>query len=129
MKKIVLGLPYEIPFRSRQDFLYAPDVGAAFAKAACDPFTGYGIFTLPSHTVETSAMIETMRRVATESGLAKSFQITMGTAEIPFICNLDYAPFLQAFPGTPHTPLDTAVRESLLEFQRQARLGWLTATA
>jgi nucleoside-diphosphate-sugar epimerase len=126
MKCVALEISYEIPFRSRQDFLYAPDVGAAFGNAAVWPFSGYGVFTLPSHTVETADMIETMRQAAREVGLAKHFAITAGTAEVPFICDLDFEPFLQAFPKTPHTPLAQAVRESLQEFKRQRELGWLT---
>lgn len=126
MKCVALEVPYEIPFRSRQDFLYAPDVGAAFGIAAVEPFSGYGVFTLPSHTVETATMIETMRQAAGELGLAKQFAITNGTAEVPFICDLDYAPFLRAFPTAPHTPLADAVRASLQEFRCQREQGWLT---
>ena len=33
MKCLALGLPFEIPFRSRQDYLYAPDVGGAVGSA------------------------------------------------------------------------------------------------
>lgn len=125
MKCVALEVPYEIPFCSRQDFLYAPDVGAAFGIATVEPFNGYGVFTLPSHTVETARMIETMRQAAAELGLEKHFAITSGTDEVPFICDLDYAPFVQAFPRTPHTPLKDAVRDSLQEFRRQRDLGWL----
>ncbi len=125
MKRVALETPYEIPFRSRQDFLYAPDVGAAFGKVALEPFSGYGVFTLPSHTVETADMVQTMRQAAGDVGLAKNLAITVGTAEVPFICDLDYQPFLQAFPETPHTPLLAAVRASLEEFRRQRELGWL----
>ena len=125
MKCVALGKPYEIPFRSRQDYLYAPDVGAAFGLAATAPFTGYGVFTLPSHTVDTAEIITTIRQAATHSGLADNFAITAGSADVPFICDLDYQPFLQAFPQTPHTPLATAVQESLEVFKRQRQRGWL----
>ncbi|MES2789661.1 MAG: NAD(P)-dependent oxidoreductase [Planctomycetota bacterium] len=125
MKCVALNKPYEIPFRSRQDYLYAPDVGAAFGMAATAPFNGYGVFTLPSHTVDTAEIIATLRRAASEAGLAENFNITAGTAEVPFICDLDYAPFLQAFPKAPHTPLATAIRESLQVFQVQRERGWL----
>ncbi len=125
MKCVALGRPYEIPFRSRQDYLYAPDVGAAFGNAAMAPFTGYGVFTLPSHTVDTAEIIATMRKAASETGLAANFAITAGTADVPFICDLEYAPFLQAFPATPHTPLAGAIRASLLAFKTQRERGWL----
>ncbi len=54
IKCVALGLPYEIPFRSRQDYLFAPDVGAAVGNAVLEPFTGYGVFTLPSRTLDTA---------------------------------------------------------------------------
>lgn len=125
MKNVALERPYEIPFRSRQDYLYAPDVGAAFGIAAMSPFAGYGVFTLPSHTVDTAEIIATLRGAAAETGLAETFGITAGTAEVPFICDLDYEPFLQAFPQAPHTPLAIAIRESLRVFVTQRQLGWL----
>lgn len=125
MKCVALEKPYEIPFRSRQDYLYAPDVGAAFGIVATAPFTGHGVFTLPSQTVDTAEIISTMRREASEIGFEKSFQITAGTAEVPFICDLDYEPFLRAFPGAPRTPLAAAIRESLKLFKLQRDSGWL----
>lgn len=126
MKSVALETPYEIPFCSRQDYLYAPDVGAAFGQAALEPFTGYGVFTLPRHTVETVEIIATMRQAANNIGLGDRFAITAGTAEVPFICDLDFEPFLQAFPQAPHTPLAQAFEESLRVFRRQRELGWLT---
>ena len=45
---------------------------------------------------------------------------------MPFICDLDYEPFTTAFPNTPHTALDQALRESLEVFLEQTRRGWLT---
>lgn len=126
MKCVALERPYEIPFRSHQDYLYAPDVGAAFGNAATAPFSGYGVFTLPSHTVDTAEMIATMHQAAVETGLATHFKITAGTAEVPFICDLEYGPFLQAFPEAPHTPLASAIRQSLLVFRTQRERGWLS---
>lgn len=125
MKCVALGIPYEIPFFNRQDYLYARDVGAAFGNAATAPFTGYGVFTLPSHTVDMAAIIATMRRAATETGLAAHFAITAGNAEVPFICDLEFEPFLKAFPETPHTLLATAMKESLQVFRKQRERGWL----
>lgn len=125
MKCVALGIPYEIPFFNRQDYLYARDVGAAFGNAATAPFTGYGVFTLPSHTVDTAEIIATMWRAASETGLSAHFAITAGTAEVPFICDLEFEPFLQAFPETPHTPLGTAMKESLQTFTKQRERGWL----
>lgn len=125
MKCVALEIPYEIPFCSRQDYLYAPDVGAAFGIAALAPFSGYGVYTLPSHSVNTLEIINVMRQAAAETGLYAKFGITAGTDEVPFICDLEYEPFTQAFPNTPHTPLTDAIRESLRVFRIQRERGWL----
>ncbi len=125
MKHLVFEKPFEIPFRSRQDYLYAPDVGAAFGNATMAPFRGYGVFTLPSHTADTAEMISLMHLAASRIGLDRNFAIAAGTADVPFICDLEFAPFLQAFPDTPHTPLAAAVEESLSVFRMQRERGWL----
>lgn len=125
MKQLALGRPYEIPFRSRQDYLFAPDVGAAFGNAVLEPFDGHGVFTLPSRTLTTAEVVASMRRAAADMGLADRFQITVGDQEVPFICDLDYEPFLQAFPNVRHTPPDEAVQKSLEVFLKHARLGWI----
>lgn len=127
MKHVVMGRPFEIPFRSRQDYLYAPDVGAAFGQAALNPYSGYGVFTLPSHTADTHTIVRLMQEAAKEVGLESQFQITVGTSEVPFICDLEYAPFLQAFPDTPHTPLAEALLQSLRTFRSQQQQGVLKA--
>jgi nucleoside-diphosphate-sugar epimerase len=126
IKKIALGQPFEIPFRSRQDYLFAPDVGAAFGTAVLQSIEGYHVFTLPSWTLTTDEMVEAMRRVAAEVGLSDQFNITIGDRDVPFICDLDFQPFREAFPDVPHTPLENAVRRSLNVFADHARRGWLS---
>ena len=126
IKCVALGLPFEIPFRTRQDYQYAPDVGAAVGTAVLAPFDGYGVFTLPSHTLEMETIAGTLRQVANKMGLGEQFNITVGNSEVPFICDLDYEPFAGAFPGIPHTDLKPAVRKSLEVFLDQTRRGWLS---
>jgi nucleoside-diphosphate-sugar epimerase len=125
MKHLALGRAYEIPFRSRQDYLYAPDVGAAVGLATLEPFAGYGVFTLPSWTLTTDQIVESMRRAAARMGVEDQFKITVGNEEVPFICDLQYEAFVEAFPKVPHTPLDAAVRKSLEVFRDHARRGWI----
>ena len=127
MKCVALGLPYEIPYRTRQDYLYAPDVGAAFGNVLMEPFAGYGTFTLPAHTVEMQDFVAAMRQAAQDVGLASQFKISFGTDEVPFICDLEYEPFLETFPKTPHTSLEVALRGSLNVFKEQVSKGWLSA--
>ncbi len=125
MKCVALGVPFEIPFRSLQDYLYAPDVGGAFGIAALEPFDGHGVFTLPSITLGTDDIVEALRQAASDLGIAEKFKITVGDDEVPFICDLDYEPFTLAFPSAPRTPLRQALRESLSVFLEQVRRGWL----
>lgn len=125
MKHLALGKPFEIPFQSRQDFLYAPDVGAAVGHALVEPFDGYAAFTLPSHTAKVSTLVEAMKVAADELGIRDQFQISVGDAEVPFVCEIDFQPFMDAFPQTPHTPLRTAIRQSIEVFLDQARNGTL----
>ena len=125
MKHLALGRPFEIPFRSRQDYLFAPDVGAAFGNAVLKPFDGYGVFTLPSLTLSMAEVVAAMRDAANELGLIDPFQITVGDGDVPFICDLEYQPFLDAFPQTPQTRISDGVRRSVEVFVDQARRGWL----
>lgn len=116
MKHVAKREPYEIPYRSKQDYLYSPDVGAAVGSTLVEPFEGYAAFTLPSHTADTSTLVDLMRGVASELGLADSFDITIGQDEVPFICDLDYQPFLDAFPKVRQTELREAIRQSIVTF-------------
>lgn len=125
MKRLALGRAYEIPFRSRQDYLFAPDVGGAIGNAVLESFDGYGVFTLPSLTLTTEEFVQSMRRVAADMGLADRFRITIGNEDVPFICDLEYQPFLEAFPSAPRTPLNEGVRQSLEVFVEHARRGWI----
>ena len=116
MKKLVSGEPYEIPFRSKQDYLYAPDVGASFALAALSPCEGNSVYALPSHTIDTAGFVDLMEEAAKKLGIADGFQISVGTEEVPFICELGYEAFLQRFPSVPHTSLSLAIEKSIRTF-------------
>ncbi len=125
LKSVALGIPYEIPFQNCQDYLYAPDVGAAFGQATTKPFAGYGAFTLPSHTVDTSQFVSAITAAAESLGIASQCNITVGKQTVPFICDLAYESFQKAFPRVPHTRLNIAVQSSLRTFQQQFEKGWL----
>ena len=126
MKCVALGLCSEIPYRSRQDYLYAADVGGAFGNALLEPFEGYGVFTLPSRTLKTEQFVDALQQVAADLGLAEQCKITVGEEEVPFICDLDFEPFVSAFPHVPQTTLEQALRNSLEVFLDQVQRGWLT---
>ena len=125
MKHVALGKDYQIPFTNKQDYLYAPDVGAALGNMLVESFNGYSAFTLPSHTVDTQTIVNSIEKAADELGIREGSEISIGDETVPFICDLEYEPFLKAFPNTPHTALDVAVRNSIEVFQNQVARGWL----
>ena len=125
MKHLVCGLPYQIPFCSRQDFQFAPDVGAATALSAWESFANYGVFTLPSHTLESQQIVEVISNVASEIDYLKASEISVGDERVPFICDLEFKAFLSQFPGAPHTSIEDGIRRTLETFHRQHQAGWL----
>ncbi|MEM8733488.1 MAG: NAD(P)-dependent oxidoreductase [Planctomycetota bacterium] len=116
MKMAAANQPYEIPFSNRQDYLFASDVGAAFGNALVEPFEGYQAVTLPSHTVTTEEIADLIHEQASELKLDGANGITVGEQQVPFICDVDFAPFMKLFPKTPHTSLKDAIRQSLEYF-------------
>lgn len=117
MKHLARGEAYQVPFRSKQDYLYAPDVGAAFGIAAMQTFDGYGFYTLPSHTTDTVGFVELMRDCAAELEPNWPFNITVGEEDVPFICDLEFTAFTERFSQVPHTALRTAILQSLRIFR------------
>ncbi|MEL6109282.1 MAG: NAD(P)-dependent oxidoreductase [Planctomycetota bacterium] len=126
MKCVALGIPYEIPFRTRQDYQFAPDVGAAFGQSLLGPWEGYGMFTLPGNTYEAVQIVEAIESASRDLGIRDRFNISVGEDSVPFICDLEYQPFCEAFPGATTTPLQDAVRQSLETFVAEVSRGWLT---
>ena len=125
MKQIAKGQAFEIPFSNRQDYMYAPDVGAAFGHALLEPFSGYAAFTLPGHCVDTTKVVAAMQAACDELGMSDHFKITIGNDEVPFVCELEYQPFVDAFPNVPQTPLADAVKQSIKFFVDQHAAGLL----
>ncbi len=126
IKSVALGRPYTIPYRNHQDYLYAPDVGAAFGMSLLHDYSGFGVYTLPGRTLDTSTWVASLQRAAQRLDLASACRISIGDGEVPFICELEYQPFLDRFPNAPRTALDDALQQSLEVFMDQARRGWLT---
>ena len=128
MKSVALGIPYQIPFCNRQDYLYAPDVGAAFGNAVVDPFAGYGMFTLPSHSLVTQQVVDAIEEAAKDLGIADQCHLSIGDQKVPFVSELQYQQFNDAFPRAPHTPIAKAVEQSLETFIQQVADGRLRAS-
>ena len=129
MKHVVSGLPYEIPFCSRQDYQFAPDVGAATAMSAWEDFSGYGVYTLPSHTLTSQEVVDLIDRVAKDTLSISVPDISVGSEEVPFICDLECDDFLDQFPMVPHTPLAQGIASTLSKFKSQFDQGDLIVSS
>lgn len=116
MKHVVQRVPFTIPFRSRQDYQFAPDVGAAVAMAALCDDEGYQQYTLPGQSFTTEHFADVLRVVAEELGYKP--RISVGDEEVPFICDLEFSRFTSRFPDAPLTPLEDAIRQSLEVFKK-----------
>ncbi len=126
MKHVALGRSYQIPYRNRQDYLYAPDVGAAIGNSLLEPFSGYAAFTLPGNSADTSTLVASMRRTASVLGIEDQFNITVGEDDVPFMCDIDFTPFIEAFPKSPLSSIDQAVQQSIEYYCAAAAAGNLS---
>lgn len=50
-----------------------------------------------------------MRVAAQKLGIEEGFDITVGDEEVPFMCDVEYQSFIDAFPKAPKTPLNISV--------------------
>ncbi|HBE71334.1 MAG TPA: hypothetical protein DDW52_24575 [Planctomycetaceae bacterium] len=116
MKKVVLGESFTIPFQSRQDYQYAPDVGAAVAMACLSQDAGYHRYTLPGRSYTSAEFVDRLQLVAHEMGYDP--QIAVGDQDVPFICDLEFSSFAERFSDAPLTPLKDAIRQSLAVFAK-----------
>ncbi len=85
------------------------------------------MFTLPAVTLTMPEVVKAMKGATEEVGMSSNFQITFGEDDVPFICHIEYAKVLQAFPNMPQTEFKSAVVETLKTFQSHAQKGWITA--
>lgn len=125
MKHVVQGIPYTIPFCSRQDFQFAPDVGAAAGITAVDSFDGFGVYTLPSHCLSIAQMVEMIQEIAKQIEGVDDPQISVGDQEVPFICDLESQRIMDQFPSIPHTAISDGIKRTLETFCLHHKLGWL----
>lgn len=128
LKAIALGVPYKIPFCSKQDYSYAPDVGAAFGHCLLEPFLGYDVFTLPSVTRSMHEVVAAMKAAANTQAMSDRFDIAYGDEKVPFICDIEFGSVLEAFPKIPQTNFEQALAESLETFRKHVENGWITTT-
>jgi hypothetical protein len=93
-------------------------VGAGFARAVLDPFSGYGVFNLLGKTHSIEEFISTIQSQAMTLEIeCPSIHFSPEAEPSPFIYELNDEATRIAFPLMPRTSLDEGVRQSLIYFQ------------
>jgi len=122
LKAVAKGQRFEIPYRGKENYHFSHDVGAGFARAVIDSFSGYGVFNLLGQTRSVDEFLEIIKEQATGLGL-NGFELsyTDDAQTTPFIYDLNCGSTRDAFPKMPQTELREGIRLSLEYFaQNQA---------
>ena len=93
-------------------------MGAGFARAVVDHFSGYGVYNLLGKTLTVDEFLLLIEEEAAKLGLDK-FEISYadGAEQTPFIYDLNCESTRQAFPDMPQTEIREGIRISLRYFQ------------
>ena len=95
-------------------------MGAGFARATIDPFTGYDVFNLLGSTYSIEEFIETLREECSVLGINNpKINFAESAKDSPFIYELNDQKTREVFPKMPHTPLAKGISESLRYFLKQ----------
>lgn len=117
IKAIVQGESFEVPYRGKEHYHYSLDVGAGFARAAIDPFSGYGVFNLLGETHSIENFIETIKTKSIHFEIDKPVIKFAKEAELsPFIYELNDEATRKVFPLMPQTSLGEGVHQSIAYF-------------
>jgi len=119
LKAAARGESFLMPYQGKEHYHFVSDVGAGFGQCALEPFAGYGVFHLRGRTMEVSQFIGTVQQVAADIGLDGPLRIGIaeGAQPMPFVCELDEATTLAAFPKMPITSIESGIEQSLTRFR------------
>ena len=114
LKAVAKRDSFEIPYRGKENYHFSHDVGAGFARAVVDPFTGYGVYNLLGKTHTVDEFIGLIKEEAEKLGL-DNFDLTYaeGAEQTPFIYDLNCESTREAFPKMPQTEICEGIRISL----------------
>jgi nucleoside-diphosphate-sugar epimerase len=104
------GRPYEIGFNGPVALQYANDVAQMFIAAARAGHQGAAVCNLRNDVIDVADFITLLESEVPEARLSAA-----GTP-LPFPADLDDANLRQILGHVPHTPLATAIRETLAQF-------------
>ena len=114
LKAAASGERFEIPYRGKENYHFSRDVGAGFARAVIDPFTGYGVYNLLGQTRTVDEFLALIHEVARDMGL-DGFELSYreDAEQTPFIYDLYCESTRETFPKMPQTEIREGIRISL----------------
>ena len=117
LKAVAGGGRFEIPYRGKENYHFSHDVGAGFARAVVDPFTGYGVYNLLGQTCTVDKFLALINEQAKDMGLA-GFELPYaeGAEQTPFIYDLHCESTRETLPQMPQTELREGIRLSIQYF-------------
>jgi len=133
MKAIAIGsvtgetIPFSMPYQGRENYHFVEDVGAHFAACTLQPYSGFGAFNIKGETIAIQDFLSIVREQATSLGMGEYVDLSVIEGADPnlFVSDLNHEKVDTTFNGLPLTPIETGVRNSLLEFQKMAQEGIL----
>ncbi|MAL85488.1 MAG: NAD-dependent dehydratase [Opitutae bacterium] len=118
IKSLVNGESFLIPYRGKEHYHFSLDVGAGFARAAIDPFDGYGVFNLLGETSSIDNFIELIQKESLSLGMkSQNISYAEGAKNSPFIYDLNDEATKETFPKMPKTSLSEGIHQSLKYFR------------
>jgi hypothetical protein len=113
MVAAVAGVPFHIPFGGSVQLQYAPDVGAAFARAAELGADGASVHDLDGEVVPIAEFI----RLLEQARPAARGQITSGEDPLPFRAAVDASSFTALMGGPVVRPVADGLADALSRFE------------
>jgi nucleoside-diphosphate-sugar epimerase len=121
IKAAMLGRPYHISFGGTTDLQYVDDVANTFVHSLTKPYRGAKSYNLRGHVVSLAAFRQALVNVLPEAERL----VTVGTAQIPIMYDLDDSGLQHDLGPIPITQLESGIRETIEIFrqlQREDRL-------
>ncbi len=113
------GFGHHIGFGGRLDMQYADDIARAFIQCTQTPFEGAETFNLAGSRVHMSEVVAAIETAAP----AVQGRVTFADNPLPYPEEMDAAPLARLLGELPHTPLATAVTETVSLFRQAIASG------
>lgn len=133
LKAIVMGagngelIPFEMPYRGRENYHFVEDVGDHFALCTLQHFDGFGAFNIKGETIEIEQFLNIVKEQSEKLGIGKFAALSIAVDAEPnlFVSDLSHEKIDNTFEGLPLTSISEGVYHSLLTFREMAEKGVL----